>query len=182
MPRKEYLYRPRPRLEFEQYEKVRTYLLSFPTETDWSIVHALKPEIPALTKAHVHRQRVSINRGEWLANGEPVKTNATLKEKLSKGMPRPMNGQYKRDYPQYVKVWKASTQQHYWQKNPDYVPVSDIKEEPVDNTVEMFKGIEADSELYITVPFTTIDGFILQIQIPQEALKRVALDVLKEML
>lgn len=44
------------------------------------------------------------------------------------------------------------------------------------------KKIEEEEESFITVPFTSVDGHVLQVQIPHSALKQVVLELLRDLL
>ena len=44
------------------------------------------------------------------------------------------------------------------------------------------KRIEEEEESFVTVPFTTVDGHVLQVQIPHSALKQVVLELLRDLL
>ena len=44
------------------------------------------------------------------------------------------------------------------------------------------KKIEEEEESFVTVPFTSVDGHVLQVQIPHSALKQVVLELLRDLL
>lgn len=41
---------------------------------------------------------------------------------------------------------------------------------------------QEEEEYFVTVPFTSVDGHVLQVQIPHSALKQVVLELLKDLL
>ena len=46
----------------------------------------------------------------------------------------------------------------------------------------VLEKIEEEEESFVTVPFTSVDGHVLQVQIPHSALKQVVLELLRDLL